>query len=101
MANICSVFISQNSNLKADIPYIIESGYAQITRESGRNETTVTFTQPFTTNPIVFCTVQTNEPDRFIPNYDSITKTGFTARLYNTGASATGTIYYRWMAIGN
>ena len=78
---------------------VIDSGYVDINRGTGLNEAPVTFDKTFTSNPYIFVSISTTEPERFMPSYANRSKTGFTARLYNNGTAATGTIQLSWVAI--
>ena len=86
-------------HLKMPDGTLMQRGSSTITRAAGANQKAVTFPIEFTAAPYVSVVAYTASPNRFLVAPDTVSKTGFNANLYNTGA-ATGDVAFCWFAFG-
>lgn len=77
-----------------------EGGSYISTRAAGANDKVITFTKPFHEAPIININIMTSVPDRFMPYVKSVTKTGATIGLYNTGSASQEGTTVKWIAMG-
>lgn len=77
----------------------MECGRVSISRNSGVNTVSVSLSKPFTATPIIFVSISSLVPNQLIPSYTGESVTGFTAILYNTGATISGNVNVRWLAV--
>lgn len=83
-----------------DIGLEFRFGSVAVTRQAGDNSQNVTFSTPFTSGDVfVIFTLPTTVPNRYMSSATGASLTGFTAHVYNTGESESGTATAWYLAV--